>query len=124
MKKTIGIYCIKNKKNNKIYIGQSINWEERIKDHLRKLKNGKHENPYLQKSYFKNGLDSFFSEILEECSFDVINEREVFYIEKFDSLCPAGYNIEKGGKNGRRFTEEMKKRHSEIRIVRYFLSIF
>ena len=30
----IGIYKITNKVNNKIYIGQSINIEKRIKEHL------------------------------------------------------------------------------------------
>lgn len=116
MKKTCGIYVIENTKNKKVYVGQSVNCEERIKQHFRDLKNKKHENIHLQRAYDKYGKESFSSKILLECDIVELDIFEVSYIQEFQSLSPNGYNIELGGKSGRRFTEEMSKKHSEIRI--------
>lgn len=75
----IGIYSIKNVKNNKIYIGSSNNIEKRIKDHFRNLKNNKHSNQYLQNAYNKYGNESFIFEILEV--FEDINKYDLLKIE-------------------------------------------
>jgi len=116
MKKTCGIYIIKNKENNKVYIGQSINCEERIKQHFRDLKNKTHENIYLQRTYNKYGKEKIGNEILIICDRDSLDYFEVLCIEKFNSLSPNGYNIEVGGKSGKRYTESMSKKHSERMI--------
>ena len=42
-----GIYSIINIVNNKRYIGQSINIEERVKRHFRELRKGIHHNHHL-----------------------------------------------------------------------------
>ena len=116
MKKTCGIYIIKNVKDGKIYVGQSVNCEERIKQHFRDFRRKKHDNTYFQRAYDKHGKNNFESEIIVECSDSELNKLEVYYIQKFNSLAPNGYNIELGGKSGQRFTEEMRKKSSEIRI--------
>lgn len=47
----IGIYKILNTKNNKVYIGQTKDYDKRIREHLQYLKNNTHQNKYLQRTY-------------------------------------------------------------------------
>ena len=60
----IGIYLIRCKSENKIYIGQSKNIKKRYNDHIRKLKLNIHPNCYLQEAFNKYGGDDFSCEIL------------------------------------------------------------
>lgn len=46
----IGIYKILNTANNKVYIGSSININNRWAKHKALLRHNKHENPKLQNS--------------------------------------------------------------------------
>lgn len=68
----VGIYKITNIVNRKAYIGKSKDIEFRIITHFSKLRNNKHYNAYLQRSFNKYGEDSFQVEILEECYEDYI----------------------------------------------------
>lgn len=43
------------------------------------------------------GFHNFDFEILEECDTDILNEREIFYIDFYKSLYPNGYNKTNGG---------------------------
>ena len=43
------IYKITNTINNKHYIGQSKNYKDRWKEHIRRLNKNKHENPIMSK---------------------------------------------------------------------------
>ena len=45
-----GIYCIKNLINNKIYVGSSVNIEQRFTEHKHGLNNNTHHNSHLQRS--------------------------------------------------------------------------
>lgn len=86
-----GIYGIKNKVNNKIYIGQSISIYNRWKKHKCELKCNKHKNSYLQNSYNKHGVDNFEFIIIEECKAEELNSREHYWIKSSSKI----YNIEK-----------------------------
>jgi hypothetical protein len=66
-----GIYCIKNKINNKVYIGSSINLYSRLQSHKSKLNNNKHENKHLQRSFNKHGIENFEVKVLEYCDKDI-----------------------------------------------------
>ena len=44
----------------------------------------------------KYGADNFKFRVIEECSDDIVNERESYWIDKLDS-CNNGYNITLGG---------------------------
>ena len=91
-----GIYYIKNKKNNKIYIGSSKNIHVRIKNHFAQLRRGLHPNIHLRMAYKKYGEDVFETGILEECSLDKLLERENYYMNLYNSLdSKFGYNIAK-----------------------------
>jgi hypothetical protein len=65
------IYEIKNKINNRSYIGCTTQLERRWKEHKGSLERGKHENGFLQKDYNKFGKDVFVYSILKEHQNDI-----------------------------------------------------
>ena len=77
-----GIYLIKNTLNNKIYIGSTKNLRTRMRLHINKLKRKVHDNGKIQNCYNKYG-DIFDIEILENCSEDMLIEREQYYMDNF-----------------------------------------
>lgn len=79
----IGIYGIKNKKNGKMYVGQSVDVKGRFVRHKTELKNNKHKNKHLQNSYNKNGIEQFEFFVIEECEKDKLTEREQEWIDKY-----------------------------------------
>lgn len=108
------IYSFTNLVNNKKYIGQSINDDNsRYKNHISATKyetNSEYNSP-LHRSIRKYGLENFKYEILVKDVNDIelLNNLEIYYIQKFNSLVPNGYNIEEGGKNCRKpKTQEQK----------------
>lgn len=60
-----GIYKIICLKNNKFYIGSSLNIDRRLKAHKKLLNQNKHTNKYLQNSWNKYGEQNFKFEIIE-----------------------------------------------------------
>ena len=115
MNKISGIYCIENTITNQKYIGQSINIKYRWRKHRSALNTNKHDNAYLQNSWNKYGQDNFKFYVLEMCDIDQLNEREIYYIEKFNTLDRNyGYNLKTGGQNCSSYcTEEVKQRMSD-----------
>lgn len=82
-----GIYIIKNKINEKVYIGQSKQLGQRYYGHLRSLKKGTHHNEILQKSFYKYGFDNFEFSILEEVlDENLLNEREKYWIDFYGGI--------------------------------------
>ena len=95
-----GIYCIENIVNGMKYIGQSKDINHRLIQHKSNLKHNRHGNPRLQNAWNKYGINSFKFYILEECDIDDLNEREKFYIRKYNSYSRQGYNLSEGGDPG------------------------
>lgn len=94
------IYKITNTINNKVYVGLTTNTiEGRWKAHL---KDAKIENPHkiLYKAIQKYGADNFIIEKLEEVENQMLDSREIFWIEKLHSFMPNGYNMTLGGEKG------------------------
>ena len=100
------IYKIRNKINNKIYIGKSIE-----------------NNP----NYFgsgisitmaikKHGKNNFEKDILEKCeNLEELNEKEKFWIKEYNSTNrKTGYNIAEGGNGG-----NTRKGYSDSKLVEY-----
>ena len=98
----IGIYIIKNNVNGKIYIGKSIDIEKRWKEHIRHSKDEYSKSkPAIHRAINKYGKDSFSFSVLEECSIEQLNEREKYYIKKYNSNDKnTGYNFTEGGDGG------------------------
>jgi group I intron endonuclease len=63
--KSAGIYKLTNKQNGRIYIGSSVRFEKRWKQHETSLLIGKHSNKFLLADFNKCGTDAFIFEILE-----------------------------------------------------------
>jgi len=47
--------------------------------------------------------------VIEECDFDLINEKEMYWIRIYDTF-KNGYNSDTGGMNGRLLSEETKSK--------------
>lgn len=91
------IYVIKNRCNNKVYIGQTrTSIEQRWKEHLRDSKRCKYT---LYNAMRKYGIENFYVEQLDVCDVNMLDEMEISYIKKFKSTDDRyGYNISTGGK--------------------------
>ena len=87
-----GIYCIKNNKSGKIYVGSSINLYYRIKDHKVRLLENKHSNDHLQKSFNNSGIEYFTIKILK---FTILPEKNILekYEQYYIDLLNPEYNI-------------------------------
>jgi group I intron endonuclease len=114
-----GVYLIKNKLNNKVYVGSSYDVKKRIISHLSRLKNNKHHSKYLQASFNKYGKHVFSINILEYVkNTNILLKREQYWLNFFTSYNPSyGYNICNISKNtkGRMHSEKTKKLMSEKR---------
>lgn len=94
--KLMGIYMIKNKINNKKYVGQSSDIYWRWMRHKSDLNNNRHHNKHLQSAWNMYGEENFNFEIIEICDESNINRKEQYWIEKYDSY-NSGYNLDLGG---------------------------
>lgn len=91
------IYIIRNTINSKVYIGQTkVSVETRWQEHLRHAKYG---DQVINRAMRKYGIDKFYIETLEICDISVIDYREMYYIDLYDSTNKSkGYNVSIGGK--------------------------
>jgi group I intron endonuclease len=124
----IGIYKIINPKG-KIYIGQSINIEDRCLQYkyLSKYSLGRK----IRNSIKKYGWENHTHEIVEECLIEQLDEKEIFWGGYYNSLGESGLNLKLGGSRGKCsnetrilmsirakeiMTEEHRKKLSEAKL--------
>lgn len=91
-----GIYKITNLKNEKVYIGQAADLGNRWKDHVKAGLGIDTPNNKLYAAMLDEGVENFSFEVLEECDRVALNNREVYWIEFYQSQ-DWGYNMTKGG---------------------------
>ncbi len=94
------IYIIKNSVNSKVYIGQAKNAAERWLSHIYNAKYEAKTNKEVQiihRAIMKYGVDKFHYEILEY-QIENYDEREIYWINYYNSRTPNGYNVSVGGK--------------------------
>ena len=108
------IYCYTNLINNKKYIGQTINPEQRKKQHKSSAFNEKdddYDTP-LHRAFRKYGYENFLYEVLAEAeTTEELNGLEIYFIAHLHTKIPDGYNILDGGSNAKRpMAEETKKK--------------
>lgn len=91
------IYKITNTINNKCYIGKTERTiKERWQEHRKQAK--KLDLP-LYRALNKYGIENFSIEEIEQCTSDIVDEREIYWINFYNS-CKTGYNCTLGGEGG------------------------
>lgn len=105
-----GIYKITNLINNHSYIGQSININRRWYQEKTKAFQSDTDwyNSPLSQAFRKYGIENFSFEILEECSADELNNKEIYYIEKYNTY-QDGYNRTTGGDGALNLCQKISK---------------
>ena len=76
-----GIYIIRYPKG--YYVGQTINFDQRKKTHIRSLRKGDHHNKLLQEAYLVYGEGKMTWEFLE-CDIEHLTEMEQWFINNSD----------------------------------------
>lgn len=93
---TCGIYMIKNKETGQIYIGQSINIEQRWREHCSFNKN----SSYIDKAIHKNGKNKFNLYIIAELpnNEEILLKHEKYWIKFYNTFKNRfHYNLTPGG---------------------------
>lgn len=104
------IYKITNKVNGKSYIGQTrYTIEFRWRQHQHKK-----DNAYFHNAIKKYGAENFIVEQLEECNVEDLNNREIYYIAKYNTF-QDGYNLTIGGDGNR--TLLLDDKYDEIKSL-------
>lgn len=112
----VGIYQIRNLKNGKKYIGQSINIKHRWNCHVYDLNHNRHSSPHLQYAWNNNPNDFVF-EIICQCKEEDLNKIERNLIVKYKTTDDKyGYNVGLGGDGAGKMSEETKKKLSKAKI--------
>ena len=81
------IYKITHKENGKIYIGATQDYVQRFR--------------YYRKYKFDKTVFNYEILYQSKDKTHVFNTMEPHFIKEYNSLTPKGYNIQKGGRNGR-----------------------
>ena len=91
-----GIYKITNLKTGLCYIGQAVDVAKRWKDHVKcGLGIDTPAQNKLYQAMKKDGIMNFTFELLETCERNLLNEKEKFYIDLYQSY-DYGYNSNTG----------------------------
>lgn len=84
-----GIYIIKNKVNDKFYVGSSKQLLKRLQEHRCRFKKKDGINKYIQNAYDKYGEENFEYSIIEYCEICDRLDREQYYL----TLLEPEYNL-------------------------------
>lgn len=98
-----GIYKIELKdefkefsSSNGVYIGQSIDVYRRFKAHKSNVRNNRRDCKTLYRAMKKYGSNNFIYNIVEKCDHEYLDNREMYWIEYYNSY-KNGYNENIGG---------------------------
>jgi group I intron endonuclease len=107
------IYCLTSP-SGKMYIGQTKRpIEKRIREHSKMVTGCVALNNAIQ----SHGFQSFRIEILVQVNDEHLDMYESLFIERFNTICPNGYNIRSGGKKSKHCPESCEKmRQSKLGI--------
>lgn len=108
------IYKITNDINGKVYIGKTLlDIQKRFSQHKSESFRSKNENRPLYRAMNKYGFEHFYIELIEECPIEKLSDKEVYWINFYNSY-KNGYNATLGG-DGKQF-------YNYEAIVQSFLS--
>ncbi|AEO98258.1 hypothetical protein EPVG_00040 [Emiliania huxleyi virus 201] len=97
------IYYIQSP-SGKGYIGQTDNFERRMKDHQKKSSNC----TLLKRAINKYGWSNMKITILLKCSVDDMGHYEQLMVNTYDTFAPNGYNCTSGGEEYKQISEYTK----------------
>ncbi len=104
-----GIYCFRNKINNKKYIGQGKDLKKRKRQFR---PNRKYSGQHFFNAVKKYGIENFEYSILTHCKAEELNYYEQFYINRLHTNDPRyGYNMTSGGDCG--YSLNMTEEHKQ-----------
>lgn len=117
--KSKGIYIIKNKINNKVYVGSTfVKFSQRFILHKSRLNRNTHHSPHLQNAWNKYGEDAFEFKVIEILdNNEEITLREEYWINEFNAVL-NGYNVTKLVE-GRRFKKHTKATIAKMNKYKY-----
>lgn len=103
-----GIYKITNRINGHYYIGQSVGVKKRFREHCFAAahSDNKDHNSPIHRALAKYGKDNFIFEIIEECSKEKLDKREIFWINTLKATSNGNYNILIGGQDRMKFDDK------------------
>lgn len=111
------IYKIINDINQKIYVGKTeFSIEKRFKEHCRDAFKERNEKRPLYSAMRKYGIEYFHIELIEET--DDPEEREIYWIEQYNSYGSTGYNATLGG-DGKKYIDrnEVVQVYQEVQNI-------
>ena len=94
------IYRLTNTVTGKSYIGQTIDYKQRMSHHQSDAKNSykNRRRSYIMNSISKHGWDNFTKDILiKDVPAEDLNNLEISYIATENTMTPHGYNLTLGG---------------------------
>lgn len=93
------VYLITNKVNGMQYVGCTVKkLKYRIQSHLHEATRGRGSKHSLQQAIRDFGFENMkFKKIDEAISLQQLRQKEMYWIEKLNTLYPNGYNLNKGG---------------------------
>ena len=105
------IYCYHCIPTGKKYIGQTVKEKHRKRQHINHCKTGVDNKFY--RAVRKYGWDNFVYGIIDDYNDEILNEQEIFYIDKYDTY-RNGYNSTIGGEGCRGFvpSKDTKRKQS------------
>ena len=83
-----GIYKITNDVNGHAYIGQAVDVFVRWRQHFNEAYNPESNayDGYFYRAVRKYGVENFSMKVHEVCKSEELNDREIFYIKKFETF--------------------------------------
>ena len=106
-----GVYAIRNSRDNKVYVGQSVEMGVRLAHHRRLLRRGVHTNPHFQNAWNRDGEEAFGWEVLAEAPASKLASLEGRFCADLRALDRHfGYNIEEVDLNGNYTKSEEHRR--------------
>lgn len=110
------IYKIENKLNHKVYIGQTImDVRDRWYRHCENSGISEAEkNMPIKRAILKYGKDNFIFSVVEKVHREELNDREIYWINYYQSYGSKGYNATSGGTIGSRKPKLTIEQHLDI----------
>ena len=109
------IYRLTNLVTKKTYIGKSVNFKRRMKEHKQSK-----SKAYLSRSINKHGWGNFKKEILiDDVPEEDLSNLEISYIEVENTMAPHGYNLTLGGegKSGFQASNETREKNRQAMLI-------